>query len=299
MALRSASGERLSYSSMNLIQGCQRRWHHYKVLGTEKDPDNSTSNALEVGSAFHRIQEELNHDISNLGPATEKLGTRASFDALTNQYKDICVSQDKLNEEDWPLVAALALGYLGQIKFRRPSLKCVGVEKELIDDNYIGYVDAIMVDEKTKLFWIIDLKTSGYALSATKKIQLKGNTQLNLYAAYAKQLAEACGISDLTFGGCGYFSAVKPKLKKRVKDTDFTYFERLFDQTCKREFLDLEMVPADTLSPHKALNLHKALYELSQDIRSGRRKPIPNYNYCEQYFRPCPYFSKCHGSCAG
>jgi len=300
MSKRSPTGERLSYSSMNLIQGCQRKWMHYKVNKTAPDPTDETKNYFEVGSAFHLIQEMLFHNLDNLELSDNPMfsPTEKILDALTTEFKQMCIDEVGLNPEDWILVAALAYGYLVQVRESFPELKCISVEKEIYTEDYIGYADAIFINEALRLYYIIDLKTASRGLSEVAIKKLPKNVQLNLYAhpEYRKILKEKSDIADdFKFGGVGYFSAVKPKLSYLNKDTDQSYFEKLIGKTLNKANMDLLLIPATHLAPHKAYNLHKHLYSLSQNLRKGITPPLPNYNFCEAYFKPCEYFSQCHG----
>lgn len=266
---------RLSYSSARLLQGCERRYWHYKVNNTSKDEDaQDDTRAFAVGKAFHYVLEKSKH----LKP-----------DKPVNDL-EYCVGTMGLSEEDIPLVHAMLLKYLRLRK--RQNFEALGIELEIKDDKTIGYIDLVERDNDSGLWWITDLKTAKTFWKTTIS-RLPSDRQLNLYASFAPMVAEMLGLSMDDFGGCRYRVTTKSTAKQRKGETYNDYVLRMADNNIKSYDV---VVPKSVMRPLEVKMEHETLHRRSLEIRQKPESEVPqNFGYCENYFKPCPYWSKCHG----
>ncbi len=263
----------LSYSSSNLLLGCEQRYSHYKVMSTSKDIDfEENYKAFNIGKAFHWILEVSEHrkpeSISSL------LGTaRVDFD---------------LEDSDVALVHAMVLKYLRGTK--GDGLSVVKCEYKIDHPEIIGFIDLISKYDDGR--WLIaDLKTSAAVYPTTVK-KLALDRQLSLYAYFAPEIAKVYGLDMDKFLGCAYRVTTKPRLKQKRDETYNEYVLRLADRANFHDF----RIPIELMRPQAAFDTHMRLHKRALELHAGE-EPLKNYNYCDSYFRPCEYWSHCHGKC--
>lgn len=273
MSLTKQNGNQLSYSSARLLQGCERKFYHYKVKETPIDSDASKdTTAFIIGKAFHHILEMSNHK------KPEKIG----------ELLEECVQNLGLAETDCGLVHAMVLKYL---RLRATTnLEAVAVEWKINDPTTIGFVDLIEKDTETGEWFISDLKTAKTFYPTTLS-KLPNDRQLNLYASYAPQIAEEFGLDLDKFAGCRYKVTTKSSAKQQAKESYLQYVKRVTDKFIKSYDI---IIPKDKLNIVEVVAEHKRLYNRAQSIRDGA-EPLQNFGYCESYFKPCEYWSQCHG----
>lgn len=266
---------RLSYSSGQLLKNCTQKYFNYKVAGVPKDPDAEENyDAFNIGKAFHWVLESNMHTNTNL------------VSLLKHAVEEFKV-QDKM-----ALIHAMLLKYL---KLHEQSgLACVYAELEVSDTTYLGFVDAILMDD-VGYWWIADLKTAAKFNNLTRN-KLATDPQLNLYAKYAREIALALKGKGIEldpdkFKGVRYRATTKASLKQRKDESYKDYVIRLYtsinsyDAVIEKEFLHIE----------ETWEEHKRLHQLSLDLRYGNVQPTKNFSNCDSYFRPCEYWSVCHG----
>lgn len=260
---------RLSYSSSTLLQNCSQRWWHYKVNKTPVDSDYvEDQTALVVGKIYHACLENTLHE-----------GLRV--EDLSKYCEDYNV------KELMPLIHAMVLKYL---KLHAASgLKVLACEIPIESDKFIGYVDAIMRDSANK-WWIVDLKTAGM-LDKTLTSRLHYDTQLNLYSSFTQDIADKLHLDVKNFGGARYRVTTKPRMARKAGESYYDYTKRLAK---KVDSMDI-VIPQGLMNPSNALDKHMSLWGLGEEIRSGKKLPTKNFSYCNSFFRPCPYWSKCYG----
>lgn len=274
---RSSSDTRLSYSSKNTIDSCEMKFYHYKVVATPKDPDFDESyEAFNFGKAFHYINEKTEHQYPK---SKSELETLLVFAQTT---------YDLDHESKLKLKASL-------IKYwdlsHHSGLKCVpgGIEIEVSNPDYIGYIDAIMQDDKGS-WWIVDLKTAGMTNNGLLA-QLYNDEQLNLYSYFKDQIAEKLSLDPKKFMGCRYRVTLKVRTAYGKKDTDETYTKKVlaaiktYDYIVRAEDMNPDYFYSEFLESQKA-----SLLTRKKDIAS----PKKNFKSCFNYFRPCEYWSNCH-----
>lgn len=266
------SESRLSYSSANLLKSCSQRYVYYKVDQVDQDPDfNNDTKAFDVGKAFHHVLEHSNHEEININSLCEE-----------------AVGNYQLEHEEGLLVKAMVFKYL---KLNKASgLKAVFCELGLTTDSFIGFIDAIMVDPEG-IWWLVDLKTAA-RVSDDTYVRLHKDTQLNLYASFVDHIAETLELDPKKFGGIRYRVTTKSKAKPKATESDGAFIKRIYSTIKSYDFI----VPAKLLKPKEFFKDHMKLHTKSMKLRSGKEKPMKNYAACFSYFRPCPYWSKCHGA---
>lgn len=263
---------RLSYSSAGLLQSCSQKYYFYKVEGAVPDEDfKDDDTALLVGKAFHYVLEKSNHVKSNtVGPL---LKTACEI------FK--C-------EDEQAMIHAMILKYLEC--HEKSKLKCHKAEFEMSNDNFIGYIDGIMMEDNGD-WWVIDLKTaSTFSESITAKLHT--NTQLNLYAYFAPDMARQFNLDTSKFAGTRYRVTTKTKIKKKESEEYAKYVSRCYESVNSYDCV----IPKEIMCPERAMAHHLRLFAESIRLRDGDLKPCPNFDNCLQYFKPCKYWSKCHGA---
>lgn len=268
---------RLSYSSASLLMGCETRYKHYKVLGTDKDPDyEDNQEQFVIGKSFHRVLEETKHR------SFKEAGLKVTT------LMDRCMEEEGLSEKDVPLVHAMVLSYLRE--FNSHGLQCHEVEFDIQDEEkiVIGFVDALVTDNDGG-WWILDLKTSR-SVRTGLAAQLPLNRQLNLYAYFYKQFAKRFGFKQKDFKGCIY-SVTTKSVAKQKKDEEYpNYVLRMADSIRTKLFF----IGKEKMRPDFIYKQHLDLYKRSMELRGGAPAKM-NLDYCFSYFKPCPYFSNCYG----
>jgi hypothetical protein len=277
---RDLSDTRLSYSSMNTINACEQKYFHYKILGSSKDPDFEESfEAFNFGTAFHYVNEKTQH----LYPKS-----KSELEVLLT----FCQTRYDLDNESRLKLKACLIKYWDMST--KSGLTCVlnGIEVEVSNSEYIGYVDAVMW-EPDKSWWIVDLKTAGMLDKGTIA-HLGKNEQLNLYSYFVPQISEKLNLDPLRFKGCRYRVTLKSKMTYGKKDTDETFTKRVLATIKTYDYV----VDKKELDPVGAYLKYKKSYYRSQKFRdpnTSHAPPEKNYKACFDYFRPCEYWSNCHG----
>jgi hypothetical protein len=263
-----ASDRRYSYSADGVRKTCEAKYCYKYILGIEKDADASDdAAAFKFGKAFHEVCEHTNHEKRLY---TQQMLTKALFD-------------NNVDAEEAPKVYACLMNYFTLHTASR--LSCIGIELEISNDWYVGYIDAIMADANGN-WWIVDLKTSGLVVEQLFA-RLHRDTQLNMYAHFAAMVAEKLKIPLEKFAGCRYRVVTKPRTVPKPGEGYEAYASRANVET-----YDIE-VPYELLSTEEAYN---DIYEgslLAKQITLANCKK--NRSKCLDWNRPCEYWSQCHG----
>lgn len=265
--------KRLSYSSANLLRNCEQKYHHYKVSKYEKDTDiDRDESHFHIGTSFHYILEISGHKKPE------------------NITKDLeyCVQEIGLKEDDIGLVHALVLQYLRLRKL--DDFETVACEHKIDDENVVGYID--LVEKRPNGEWCIsDLKTAA-TFYENKIAELARDRQLNLYGSYYKSIAEAYDLDPDKFIGCRYLVASKSKARQQKRENYSEYVMRMVDKKLVRAYAIF--IPKELMTLETVKSEHLDLYKRSLELREGEA-PRKNFTYCMSYFRPCEFWSKCHG----
>ena len=172
---------RISYSSSNTFQGCNRRFFHAKVRESTPDPDyEENSTALRLGKAFHAVLEQCFHRREKLTPEI---------------YQKAYDENDILTDTEQLQIRAMVHRYLGL--HEHSGLEVVAVEVEVGNDSYLGFIDAIMADKHGN-WWIVDLKTAA-KLNESLLSRLSRDPQLNVYSYFRHTLAKRATTSKARY----------------------------------------------------------------------------------------------------
>lgn len=259
----------LSYSSMNEILGCEQKYALRKVLQVEPDEDYSQeTDALDVGTVFHSCLEHCQHDLNGFQYPT--------LVKLIREFDNLDVSVHG------PLLWAMLRRY--KLLHEDSGLKPVDIELELLSPKeYRGFVDAVMEDDKG--LWITDLKTASF-ISRFLNSRLISDRQLNLYAYYYEKLVK----HSKPLLGCRYRVVTKSKLKQKKTESFKEFSNRIFAGINAYEYI----IPIEKMNPEVAANTLKKVRTRQKQLHKNS-VPIKNFNHCESYFRPCEFWSRCHG----
>lgn len=259
----------LSHSSAALLRTCEQRFYFYKTNEPKDSDYEEDASYLTLGSSFHYILEQTKHT------KPDKISI----------LLDHCVKELKLREQDVALVHAMVLKYLRLHK--KTELECVACEVEIETDSFIGYVDAVMADSTG--WWIVDLKTSS-RFSPSILPRLKLDPQLNLYAYHADLLANKLNLDVKNFLGCRYRVTTKSIAKQRKDESYVDFVTRLIDLVSSYDIV----VPVEKMKPKQVYQDHTFFRNHGIKILS-HGQGNKNLEACNNFFKPCPYFSKCHG----
>lgn len=263
----------LSYSSARVLSACERKFYHYKVEGTSPDPDNVSSDlALRVGSAYHGVLEDTMHE-------------RDRFTRLILEKR--CEEFD-LDEDSQCMIWAMAAKYYSL--HQKSELKVVECELAIEHEKFLGFVDAIMVDPDGG-WYICDLKTASSVNKEHLKARLSRDLQLNLYAYFQDYLKGLLlGGAFGEFQGCLYRTVTKSRLSRREGEEATDFVKRMMGGIKAYSF----HIPVSALNPKTAWEEYSAYYQRAIEIAHGDEAKC-NTDACLNYYRPCEYWSQCHG----
>ena len=270
---RAIEDGRLSHSSANLLRGCETRYFHYKVAGTKTDADYIDSDGLSVGKAFHYVQEWGKHQPVPLGTVLKQCAQDPEI-ALSPQY--------------FGLVAGMSKAYWAY--HAQSGTKVIDIEYKIDTRSVVGYIDLISQDEAGK--WYIEDLKAYKGFSPNIAAGLARDPQLNLYAFHVSDIAKRCKLKIKDFGGAALRIVTKSSAKQKEGKENLAQFS---DRVAKLTKIYRVVVPANELRPEETMQAHEDLQLIAHNIANEAYEPARNYNYCMNYFSPCPYWSKCHG----
>jgi len=261
---------RLSYSSGTLIKNCEQKYFYYKVSKVPKDKDSEQDNtAFNVGKCFHFVMEENGHTEDNLITLLD-LGCKA-FEV----------------EDKKALIHAMLLRYLQVHK--KSGLKAIKCELSMSNKEFLGFIDVILSDEDG-YWYICDLKTAA-RYSEITAAKLHNDVQLNLYTSFYEEVAGALDLDVNKFMGARYRVTTKATLKQKATETYVAFVKRLAGNVKSYDVI----IPLGKMKPEETYKAHMRLHQRSLELRAGE-VPNKNSSWCDSYFRPCEYWSQCHGS---
>lgn len=262
---------KLSHSSANLLLGCERKYWHHKVKSTPRDIDwKNDTLPLDMGSCFHYCLEHSKHDLNGFN--AQKL--QSAIDEY--EFLDF--------ETHGPLLWAMLKKY----KVLHETLNCgvSEIEMKISDDNFVGYMDILLKDKRG--YWISDIKTAAQ-VSGFLRARLPKDRQLNLYVS---KVLDIYGHEDWTkqLRGCKYRVITKSKTKRKKDEGFKDYADRLFKSIRAVEY----EIPLELMDYKAAGEDFENLIKRRNEIWAGA-PTSQNYNFCESYFKPCEFWSQCHG----
>jgi hypothetical protein len=261
----------LSPSSLQLFQSCSRKYYLKKVAKVDIDPDQKEdTEALNIGKAFHKVLEDTKHDVTGIKYA---------------QVEKTAKGYDLDPEFHAPMIFAM-LGAYKKVH-DKAALRAIACEVEVETETFYGFVDAIFHDFSGK-WWIADIKT---AASYTPGLvpSLPKHQQLNLYAAHADVIAKMLGLEMADYGGIRYRVTTKSRIGRKAGEQLKDFIERLSKSVQSYDVV----IPKEIMSPSDALEVHLDAFAR---VKSKEENNFPrNYTSCYLFYRPCEFWSRCHG----
>ena len=266
---------RISYSSSQTFQGCNRKFYYEKIRKFDHDPDcDPDTKALRLGKAFHEVLEFCHHHKSLL-----------KLEHFQKAFKNNGI--DTPTEQGY--IHAMVRKYLKLHLMSNLGIKAIEMKVGNSVD-YLGFIDAVMGDSRGN-WWIVDLKTAG-RLSEALLSRLSLDPQLNIYSYFKAAIAKEKGLDVDKFRGVRYRVTTKPQIKCGAKEKLKDFVQRCMERI---ESYDIS-IPANELNPEFAYNRLMGLLDEARALQEMDEKDISqNYGYCESYFKPCPYWSRCYG----
>ena len=268
----------LSPSSLSLYQTCQRRYWHKKVAETPPDDDyNDDVESLNVGKAFHKCLEDVKHDLDGYSFA---------------QVVEVAKAHGLDDRVHAPMLFAMLTKY--KAVHKRAGLRALACEVVIETEAFYGFVDVILTDASGG-WWIGDMKTAAsYRPDLIPSLPL--HPQLNLYAAHANVLADALELDLSKFLGCRYRLTTKSKLKRGDDEKTADYVKRLGKAIKSIDFI----LPKEIMNPPAVYAIHEAAAKEIEKAAKGKLEKScksfgQNLGSCFNYFRPCEFWSRCHG----
>ncbi len=267
---------KLSYSSMRDITACEQKYFYRKIAEVAKDADVEESEALGVGKAFHEYLEDVLHG--------------ETFSAATFETA-ICEKAELHNvRPDAPLIAAMALCYMRLHK--ASGLKVVKCEQAVETDKFIGYIDVILKDDVGG-WWIGDLKTAA-KFDDKKVAQLPKDQQLNLYSYFAQQIAPFFDLDPAKFRGCRYRVTTKTKSQLKIGESIADFANRMCEKGAVLAYDAI--IPVEIMDIEATWKHFTVVQDRAVALNNGEA-PTKNLDNCMSYFKPCQFWSQCHGKC--
>ena len=260
----------LSPSSLALFSGCARKYFLRKIAKVPVDPDaTEDQKPFQVGKAFHQVLEDTKHNLSGL--------TYSMVELIAAKYGVT---------DDTPMLFAMLSGY--KKTHEKSGLKAIACEVVIETPKFYGIVDVVL-DDGQGGFWIGDMKTSGKFFPLTV-LTLPNHPQLSLYASHVDVLANTLGLDPKDYKGCRYRMTLKAELVQKKGEELSTYIARLAERTKTYDYI----IPKEMMNPAAILSVHDAAIS-HMTTKTEEKDYVPNYGNCTSYFRPCDYWSRCHG----
>lgn len=263
----------LSPSSLSEFASCNKKFFFRKIAKVEKDKDvDDDVESLNVGKAFHKCLED----------------TRHVLDGYSLQQCTQVVLDHGLNTHfHAPLIFSMLRAY--KSSHEKSKLKAVAFEVAIDTPEFYGIVDVVLEDEKG--WWIGDTKTAGSYNPAVLPT-FPRHPQLNLYAYHKDQLAETVGLSPEKFLGCRYRMITKSKMQRKENEETAAFIGRLSKTVKSYDFI----LPVSMLSPEEIYKVHASAREFIEKNKGDERRFTKNYGSCFLFYRPCQFYSQCHGN---
>lgn len=245
---------KISASSANQYQLCQKKYWHKKINKTPKDAGYKDPTAFRIGRACAEFHERF-----------------SSIESVTKEnVLNTCI-RCGLDANQAAIVFRMLHTYISTFD------KGENVTKEVWIDHpdYEGRVDKIA--EFNGKAWITEDKTASEINPGLETI-LKTDTQLCLYAEFLVQL------------GCeGIIYRVVTKSKKRRKKNESweSFVERLDCETTEIKFKFEDLYVQDCLDKLDTIRAEIAYKTMPSEF-------LCNMKACETYGSKCEFYSKCH-----
>jgi hypothetical protein len=267
----------MSYSSRKDLHTCARKWFFKKVAKVNRDDDLVEDDIhLRLGTAYHSLLE-INEEHRRATP---------------NQAHYLATELDLEPEHEGQI---LAMAWAYSEFFSRLGVNCVAFEHRLLSDSVLGYIDRIYLNPQTREWYIVDHKTAKKMSNGLPERLLR-DEQTHSYFSFVDDICESLGLEMEKFSGCCYTVCYKPQYKMKAGETPFDYATRVLPKIKIEQFT---FMPDEKFTKQVRGGLEADwMYQQSVKKKSEQDPdwtPPPNFNSCFDYFRPCPYWSRCYG----
>jgi hypothetical protein len=257
---------RVSYSASALktFTACQQKYVHRYVLETPVDIDYKPSEAVNLGSAYHKLLE--------LTDWSDKKYTPKLLVDVCEQYKLV------YNDDGAKLAAMLRAFWAVRDTTESCLAKEINVSK---DDTQKVIIDAV-IQKSNNDWYICDAKTTS-KLCEFLPHQLKTDIQMQLYHSFYPEIAELLQLSPDKYKGILYRQFKKPLQVYKEGESFESYTQR-----CKADYREIKVYPdcnKDFKAAVQGVNL------LLKDATAACK----NHSNCFAYHSKCEYFNTCHG----
>lgn len=266
---------RHSNSSVNVGKLCKRKWFYKYIEKRDVDSNWKPSSALKIGRIVDACLTSWKEDYSLM---------------TMERVKSFGLEENASDEQIIKAAACLRAFYANFPRNRR----IIASQFELRDESYLGYVDAIIVDDQTGLWFEADYKTAS-DFDPMIEIKLKNDQQVSLYLEHAGIIAFVLGLDMEKFGGFLYIEMSKSKQKMRLTPTKtkeamtFDEFNALIKDSQYRETV---ILPTD-INKDAVSGFYFHAKDLEK-IKAIEDAPMCQQN-CMAYHSPCEYYSACYG----
>ena len=271
----------ITHSSLECFKQCRRK---YKLRYIDEIVTKTKSNALEFGSAMHRVLEEYFRRM-----AVIKADCHAEFyaktvlkDYIEEFINKLSVDQAyNLEDEDWQKLFALSSGYITKWMKEDLQFELYGCEVEfenpfLIEGaSFSGKIDAVVQNTIDGRYYIIEHKTASIVDDAYISQKVIDSQTLS-YALGVKQTLgiQVSGVIDDII--------TKPKIRQKKGESKEEFYNRIYndvnDDNFNRIVIPIEQEDLEAFDNE----LRRACFDLLTSFNEGGDA-----------------FYKCTGSCIG
>lgn len=269
----------LSNSSASTFNTCERKGLFQYIMKKAPDSDYQRPDYFAFGSAYHYVLEKCFHNpkefsMNLLHLAVKKEGLFWDCDA--------------------PKLMAIINSYWGLIE--NSEYKPYAVEKWFENDLARGKIDLILTTLRG--WYICDTKTSGMALSPTKKMELINDPQMNLYGAFHDVIAKSVGLDPKKWLGVVYREVEKPRHQYRLCEDYESFYCRIIEKGLPKSrelVIPREELNWDNAYQNFCLTLKRARTIQAEYIEGAPTTTRQDFAQCKKYHSPCEYWSNCYG----
>lgn len=271
----------LSPSSFKTYMGCNRKYFYEKIVELPADPDaEQDTEALMVGKAFHQVLEDTRHNLKGV---------------TIGQVLKTCLSYELTDENTAAMIWAMLAAY--KRTHEASGLTVLECEKIIETPTFYGIFDAVMAGPEG--WYIVDMKTAASWSPDSLLGTLPTDPQMALYAAHAPLAAEFFNLSMRDFKGLLYRAAIKMRVVRKADESLNDYALRLSKiSRCYEIQIPASAVKASVLMAEHSQAVREIQTKIEAslgDVAAAQEKFPRNRTNCMSYFKPCKFWSQCHG----
>jgi hypothetical protein len=267
---------RFSNSCVNTFALCERKGFYKYIERRDVDDNYKPSSALKIGRVVDKVLEIC----------------RTDYKKMDMTLLRAIQTQEEATEEHLAKAAACLRTFYAN--FGCEHREILATQVEISDNDYVGYIDAIIVDHETKKWYMVDFKTAT-SLDPLIDNSLKNNQQVALYLHHLDAVAFMYDLGLENFGGFIYLEMEKSSQRMRTTPTKTkapeTYEE--FSMRIKEGAYRETIIQKEDINP-SVLSGFYARIERIKNIQSINDAPMCQAS-CMAYHSPCEYYSACYG----